>query len=61
MTETKQTIHVVDDDEAMRDSMSWLLEGEGYPVACFDSAEAFLQAFRNDMRGCLVLDVRSRK
>ncbi|MFN4326180.1 MAG: response regulator transcription factor [Azonexus sp.] len=58
MTETKQTIHVVDDDEAMRDSMSWLLEGEGYPVACFDSAEAFLQAFHTDMRGCLVLDVR---
>lgn len=58
MTETKQTIHVVDDDEAMRDSLTWLLEGEGYQVACFDSAEAFLTAFRTDLRGCLVLDVR---
>lgn len=53
-----QTIYVVDDDEAMRDSMTWLLEGEGYVVACFDSAESFLKARRDDMRGCLILDVR---
>lgn len=54
----EQTIYVVDDDEAMRDSMTWLLEGEGYKVACFDSAETFLKARHNTMRGCLVLDVR---
>ena len=58
MTELTQTIYVVDDDEAMRDSLTWLLEGEGYRVACFDSAESFLKARRDDMRGCLVLDVR---
>lgn len=58
MTEPRQTIHVVDDDEAMRDSMTWLLEGEGYRVSCFDSGEAFLKAYRGDMRGCLILDVR---
>ena len=58
MTDMTQTIYVVDDDEAMRDSMSWLLEGEGYRVTCFDSAESFLAARRDDMRGCLVLDVR---
>jgi FixJ family two-component response regulator len=52
------TIHVVDDDEAMRDSMTWLLEGEGYQVACYDSAAAFLAARSDDIRGCLVLDVR---
>jgi two-component system response regulator TtrR len=58
MSEPQQTIHVVDDDEAMRDSMTWLLEGEGYAVACYDSAASFL-ATRNDyLRGCLVLDVR---
>ncbi|PKO87506.1 MAG: DNA-binding response regulator [Betaproteobacteria bacterium HGW-Betaproteobacteria-10] len=51
-------IFVVDDDEAMRDSMSWLLEGEGYQVTCFDSAESFLNAWHTNMRGCLVLDVR---
>ena len=58
MSELAQTIFVVDDDEAMRDSMSWVLEGEGYQVACFDSGESFLRARHDDMRGCLVLDVR---
>ena len=53
-----QTIFVVDDDEAMRDSMSWLLEGEGYKVICFESAQSFLEARRDHMRGCIVLDVR---
>jgi two-component system response regulator TtrR len=53
-----QTIYVVDDDEAMRDSLTWLLEGEGYQVACFDSADSFLTKRRDDMRGCIVLDVR---
>lgn len=58
MNNLTQTIYVVDDDEAMRDSMTWLLEGEGYVVACFDSAASFLKARRDDMRGCLILDVR---
>lgn len=58
MSDVRQTIFVVDDDEAMRDSMTWLLEGEGYEVACFASAADFLFARRDDMRGCLVLDVR---
>jgi len=58
MNDLTQTIYVVDDDEAMRDSMTWLLEGEDYHVACFDSAESFLKARRDDMRGCLILDVR---
>jgi FixJ family two-component response regulator len=58
MSELTQTIYVVDDDEAMRDSMTWLLEGEGYRVTCFDSAASFLQARNDDMRGCIVLDVR---
>lgn len=58
MNERTQIIYVVDDDEAMRDSMTWLLEGEGYDVARYDSAESYLQAWRDDMRGCLILDVR---
>jgi len=35
----KGTIYVVDDDEAVRDSLQWLLEGKDYRVRCFDSAE----------------------
>jgi PleD family two-component response regulator len=40
----KGTVYVVDDDEAVRDSLQWLLEGKDYRVRCFESAEAFLPA-----------------
>ena len=39
------TVYVVDDDEAVRDSLQWLLEGKDYRVKCFDSAESFLARF----------------
>lgn len=51
-------IYIVDDEEAMRDSLTWMLEGEGYATECFPSAEDFLLALSDDMSGCLVLDVR---
>lgn len=54
----EQTIYIVDDDEALRDSLVWLLESNRYRVAQFPSAEAFLEAYHADMAGCLVLDVR---
>lgn len=53
-----QTIYIVDDDEALRDSLLWLLESNDYRVAQYASAEEFLTAYRPDMAGCLVLDVR---
>ena len=56
MTEAK--VYVVDDDEAMRDSLKWLLESRSLKVECYASGEAFLQAFSSDFSGCLVLDVR---
>lgn len=58
ITDPTSTIHIVDDDEAMRDSMTWLLEGEGYRVVCYDSAARFLAARSDTLRGCLILDVR---
>lgn len=53
-----QFIYVVDDDEALRDSLVWMLESSGYTVRAFDSAESFLDAYVADMTGCIVLDVR---
>jgi FixJ family two-component response regulator len=53
-----QNIFVVDDDEALRDSLVWLLESSGYRVVAFESAERFLAAYQPSMTGCLVLDVR---
>jgi RNA polymerase sigma factor (sigma-70 family) len=55
---TESRVHIVDDDEAMRDSLQWLLESRGLKVELYPSAEAFLNAFDNSFRGCLVLDVR---
>jgi len=54
----KGTVYVVDDDEAVRDSLQWLLEGKDYRVRCFDSAESFLS--RYDLRevACLIVDIR---
>jgi FixJ family two-component response regulator len=56
----QETVFVVDDDEAVRDSLRWLLEANGYRVQCFSSAEQFLEAYRNQstLLGCLILDVR---
>ncbi|MEY3201696.1 MAG: hypothetical protein RIR70_1246 [Pseudomonadota bacterium] len=53
-----QRVYVVDDDEALRDSLVWLLEAEGHAVETFDSGEAFLEAAHDEMSGCVVLDVR---
>lgn len=53
-----QIVHVLDDDEALRDSLVWMLEGNGYGVAAHDSAAAFLAGWHEDMTGCLLLDVR---
>lgn len=52
------TIHVVDDDPALRHSLAFLLESLGQPVECYPSAEAFLVARRPGRPGCVVLDVR---
>jgi two-component system, LuxR family, response regulator DctR len=51
-------VHVVDDDDAIRDALSWLLRSRGVPARCWPSAEAFLSEYSDEMRGCLVLDVR---
>ena len=53
-----QIVHIVDDDEALRDSLAWMLEANGYAVASHESGEAFLAACAPDMTGCIVLDVR---
>jgi len=51
-------VYVVDDDDAFRDSLRWLLESSGYRVEAYESAERFLDGYRADAGECLVLDVR---
>jgi len=53
-----QTVFVVDDDEAVCDSLQMLLRSVGLTAATYSSAESFLSEFATDRSGCLVLDVR---
>lgn len=58
MTPKKGSVYVVDDDEAVRDSLQWLLEGKDYRVRCFESAEAFLARYDPREVACLIADIR---
>ena len=54
-------VYVIDDDDAARDSLKFLVECAGHEVRAFDSAIAFLSALGEDGRpplGCIVTDVR---
>jgi len=55
---TSNTVFIVDDDEAVRDSLRWLLEANGYRVRDYASAEAFLEAYDPSVVGVLIVDVR---
>lgn len=50
-------VMVVDDDQAARESLRWLLESVGHKVVCYSSADEFLDSY-SGAPGCLVLDVR---
>jgi two-component system response regulator DctR len=50
--------HLVDDDDAIRDALAWLLTSRGIPSASYDSAESFLAAWTPATCGCVVLDMR---
>jgi FixJ family two-component response regulator len=58
MTQPGQTVFVVDDDQAARESLRWLLESVGHAVQCHASAQEFLASYDGSRPGCLVLDVR---
>ena len=51
------TVFLVDDDDAVRDSLGRLLEAAGLPVERYASAEEFLAGYQPVRAGCLVLDV----
>lgn len=51
-------VYLVDDEFAIRDSLTLLIESTGKMVRSFDSAEAFLNNYNPEQPGCLLLDVR---
>jgi len=51
-------VFLVDDDVAVRDSLSLFFKTSGIQVECFDNAESFLDVCDHSWKGCLILDVK---
>ncbi|MGM0768990.1 MAG: response regulator FixJ [Pseudomonadota bacterium] len=58
MTDIQQTVYVVEDDEAVRDSLELLLKSDSKSVKTYENATAFLRDYSENMAGCIVLDIR---
>ena len=58
MDPVEPTIYVVDDDEAVRDSLRWLIASVDLHVETYASANEFLDTFEPGQPGCLLVDVR---
>jgi FixJ family two-component response regulator len=59
--QTSEMIAVIDDDEAMQDSLRDLLESAGLIARCFGSAEEFLASDLHTRAACLIVDIRMPK
>ena len=53
-----RVVHIVDDDEAVRQSLAFLLSSTGLAVRLYDSATAFLAGLASVKGGCLITDMR---
>ena len=60
-TEMQETVFIVDDDEAVRDSLQWLIETEGYQVKTYADPELFLEQLVWPQPCVLLLDIRMPK
>jgi two-component system response regulator FixJ len=58
MPSDKAVVHVIDDDEAMRESLAFLLGAVGMEVRTYESALGFLDVAPNAEAGCVITDVR---
>jgi two-component system response regulator FixJ len=57
MTDSRQ-VHVIDDDDDVRESLAFLLESAGFDVKSYDSGVRFLEEATGAEVGCVVTDVR---
>ena len=58
MTVDSGTVHIVDDDLEVSQSMKFLVESVGLKAHCYASASAFFDSYRDRGAGCLILDLR---
>lgn len=54
----KSLVHVIDDDDAMRDSLGFLLEMQGFDCRLYESADRFVKELPNLEPGCIITDIR---
>src|SRR5258708_13150756 len=54
----KPVVYIVDDDDGIRTSLTWLLDSVGMKAICFSNGHDFLKSFTADVPACVVLDVR---
>ena len=59
--QTPKLIAIIDDDEAMQDSLRDLMEAAGLAARCFESAEQFLESDLHSRAACLIVDIRMPK
>jgi FixJ family two-component response regulator len=59
--QTPKLIAIIDDDEAMQDSLRDLMEAAGLAARCFESAEEFLESDLHSGAACLIVDIRMPK
>jgi two-component system, LuxR family, response regulator FixJ len=55
---TDAVVHLIDDDEGVRQAVAFLLTSSGFAVRVYESAVAFLDALGSVQPGCVVTDVR---
>jgi len=58
MSDQQESVFIVDDDAAVRDSLSMLLRSVGIQSRAFESGDEFLNAYQADFAGCILLDIR---
>jgi len=57
-TVNTKTIAIVDDDEAVRESLKWLLSSQNHNIKCFSNGIDFLNEYDPEKYNCIILDVR---
>lgn len=58
MTDDRKIVHIVDDDEAIRQAVGFLLRKGGHTVESYSTGTTFLKSVTRESRGCVLLDVR---
>jgi FixJ family two-component response regulator len=56
--ELSANVYIVEDDDAVRDSLQMMLESIGHTIKAFCNADDFLENYTQEMAGCIVLDIR---